>query len=149
MSIKTISAMAIAGLMALGAVASVAQDAFVAPATPEEAVAMRKALMREDGGLMRQLNGLSGAEAVAALNTVLTNYGHIPDLFPEGSIVGDSEALPAIWENWETFTGIVESGKTAATQAIAAAEAGDATAYAAALKTLGGTCGQCHQQFRS
>ena len=149
MSIKTISAMAIAGLMALGAVASVAQDAFVAPATPEEAVAMRKALMREDGGLMRQLNGLSGAEAVAALNTVLTNYGHIPDLFPEGSIVGDSEALPAIWENWDTFTGIVESGKTAATQAIAAAEAGDATAYAAALKTLGGTCGQCHQQFRS
>ena len=149
MSIKTISAMAIAGLMALGAVASVAQDAFVAPATPEEAVAMRKALMREDGGLMRQLNGLSGAEAVAALNTVLTNYGHIPELFPEGSIVGDSEALPAIWENWETFTGIVESGKTAATQAIAAAEAGDATAYAAALKTLGGTCGQCHQQFRS
>lgn len=149
MSIKKISAIAIAGLMALGVVASVAQDAFVAPATPEEAVAMRKALMREDGGLMRQLNGLSGAEAVAALNTVLTNYGHIPDLFPEGSIVGDSEALPAIWENWETFTGIVETGKTAATEAIAAAEAGDAAAYGVALKTLGGTCGQCHQQFRS
>ncbi|MGB3336797.1 MAG: cytochrome c [Devosia sp.] len=149
MSIKKISAMAIAGMLALGAVATVAQDAFVAPATPEEAFAMRKALMREDGGLMRQLNGLSGAEAVAGLNTVLTNYGHIPDLFPEGSIVGDSEALPAIWENWETFTGIVESGKAAATEAIAAAEAGDATAYAAALKALGGTCGECHQQFRS
>ena len=149
MSIKKISAMAIAGLLAMGVVATVAQDAFVPPATPEEALAMRKALMREDGGLMRQLNGLSGAEAAAALNTVLTNYGHIPDLFPEGSIVGDSEALPAIWENWETFTGIVETGKAAATQAIAAAEAGDATAYAAALKALGGTCGECHQQFRS
>ena len=149
MSIKKISAMAIAGLLAMGVVATVAQDAFVPPATPEEALAMRKALMREDGGLMRQLNGLSGAEAATALNTVLTNYGHIPDLFPEGSIVGDSEALPAIWENWETFTGIVETGKAAATQAIAAAEAGDATAYAAALKALGGTCGECHQQFRS
>lgn len=149
MSIKTISAMAIAGLLALGAVATVAQDAFTPPATPEEAVAMRKALMREDGGLIRTLNGLSGAEAAAALNIVLTNYTHIPAVFPEGSIVGDSDALPAIWENWETFTGIVESGKAAATEAIAAAEAGDATAYATALRALGGTCGQCHQQFRS
>ena len=149
MSIKKISAMAIAGLLAVGAVATTAQDAFVAPATPEEAVAARKALMREDGGLMRSLNGLSGAEAVAALNTILTNYSHIPDLFPEGSIVGDSKALPAIWENWDAFTAIVETGKTAATEAIAAAESGDATAYATALGALGATCGACHQQFRS
>ena len=147
MSIKKISA--IAGLLALGAVAAMAQDAFVPPATPEEAVAARKALMREDGGLMRSLNGLSGAEATEALNVVLTNYSHIPALFPEGSIVGDSEALPAIWENWEAFTAIVDTGKAAATEAIAAAEAGDATAYATALRALGGTCGQCHQQFRS
>ena len=147
MSIKKISA--IAGLLALGAVAAMAQDAFVPPATPEEAVAARKALMREDGGLMRSLNGLSGTEATEALNVVLTNYSHIPALFPEGSIVGDSEALPAIWENWEAFTAIVDTGKAAATEAIAAAEAGDATAYATALRALGGTCGQCHQQFRS
>ena len=147
MSIKKISA--IAGLLALGVVAAMAQDAFVPPATSEEAVAARKALMREDGGLMRSLNGLSGAEATEALNVVLTNYSHIPALFPEGSIVGDSEALPAIWENWEAFTAIVDTGKAAATEAIAAAEAGDATAYATALRALGGTCGQCHQQFRS
>ena len=148
MSIKKISAMAIAGLLAVGAVATVAQDAFVAPATPEEAVAARKALMREDGGIMRGLGNLTGAEAVAGLNTILTNYTHIPDLFPEGSIVGDSKALPAIWENWDAFVAIVDTGKQAATDGIAAAEAGDAAAYAAALQTLGGTCGQCHQQFR-
>lgn len=147
MSLK-ISAVAIAGLLAVGAVAAMAQDAFVPPATPQEAVAARQALMREDGGLLRTLNGLSGAQAVAALNTVLTNYTHIPALFPEGSNVGDSDALPAIWQNWDAFTAIVETGKTAATEAIAAAEAGDATAYATALRTLGGTCGQCHQQFR-
>ena len=149
MSIKKISAMAIAGLLAVGAVATVAQDAFVAPATPEEAVAARKALMREDGGIMRGLGNLTGAEAVAGLNTILTNYTHIPDLFPEGSIVGDSKALPAIWENWDAFVAIVDTGKQAATDGIAAVEAGDAAAYAAALQTLGGTCGQCHQQFRS
>ena len=148
MSMTKIAAMAIAGLMTLGIVAVVAQDAFVPPATPEEAVSQRIALMREDGGILKAAGALTGAEAAAAMQTLLTNYSHIPDLFPEGSIVGDSEALPAIWENWEAFTAIVETGKTAAAAGLAAAEAGDAAAYGAALKALGGTCGQCHQQFR-
>jgi cytochrome c556 len=134
--------------MTLGVVAAVAQDAFVPPATAEEALAARKALMREDGALLRSAGNLSGAEAVAAMQTLLDNYTHIPDLFPEGSIVGDSEALPAIWENWEDFVAIVETGKQAATDGLAAAEAGDATAYAAAVQALGATCGACHQQFR-
>lgn len=148
MSIKKFSALAIAGLMTLGVVAAVARDAFVPPATAEEALAARKALMREDGALLRSAGNLSGAEAVAAMQTLLDNYTHIPDLFPEGSIVGDSEALPAIWENWEDFVAIVETGKQAATDGLAAAEAGDATAYAAAVQALGATCGACHQQFR-
>ena len=148
MSIKKISAIAIAGLLAASVVAAVAQDAFVAPATPEEAVEARQALMREDGGILRSAAGLSGAEAVAAMQTIKTNYSHIPALFPEGSIVGDSEALPAIWENWDAFVAIAKSGEDAAAAAVAAAEAGDADGYAAALKTLGGTCGACHQQFR-
>jgi len=149
MSIKTISAMAIAGLMTLGVVAAMAQDAFVAPATPEEAVAMRSALMKEDGGILRSAGPLTGAEAVAAMQTLKTNYSHIPALFPEGSIVGDSEALPAIWENWDAFVAIAKKGEDAAAAGLAAAEAGDADGYATALKAIGATCGECHQQFRS
>lgn len=148
-SINKISALAIAGLLAISGVAVMAQDAFTPPATADEALAMRKALMREDGGVLRTIGNQPSPESIAALKTLLTNYTHIPELFPEGSIVGDSKALPAIWENWDAFTAIVESGKTAATEAIAAAEAGDAASYATALRTLGGTCGQCHQQFRS
>lgn len=148
MSIKKISAMAIAGLMTIGAVAAFAQDAFVPPATPEAAVAARKALMREDGGILRSAGGLSGAEAVAVMQKLQANYSHIPALFPEGSIVGDSEALPAIWENFEAFTAIVKTGEGAAAAGLAAAESGDAAGYAAALQAIGGTCGQCHQQFR-
>ena len=149
MSIKTISAMAIAGLMTIGIVSAFAQDAFVAPATPEAAVAARQDAMKQNGGLLRTLGTKTGADAAADLNIILTNYTHLPALFPEGSIVGDSKALPAIWENWDAFNAIVETGKTAATAGIAAAEAGDADALATALKTLGGTCGACHQQFRS
>jgi len=149
MSIKQISAMAIAGLLTIGVVSAFAQDAFVAPATPEEAVTMRQALMKEDGGILKGATDLTGDAAVAALQTIVTNYSHIPALFPEGSIVGDSEALPAIWENWERFNAIIETGKAAATGGIAAAQAGDAAGYAAALKAIGGTCGECHDSFRA
>ena len=149
MSIKKISAMAIAGLLVISAVATVAQDAFVAPATPEEALTMRKNLMREDGSILRSAGGLTGAEAVAAMQTLQANYSHIPALFPEGSIVGDSQALPAIWENWDAFVAIAKTGEEAAAAGLAAAEAGDAAGYAAALQALGATCGACHQQFRS
>jgi cytochrome c556 len=142
-------AVAAAGvLLAAGTIAVMAQEAFVAPATPEEAVAARQALMRQDGGILRQAGKLSGSEAVAAMTTLRDNYSHIPALFPEGSIVGESEALPAIWENWEAFTAIVDTGVAAAESGIAAAEAGDAEGYAAAMQSIGGTCGQCHQQFR-
>jgi cytochrome c556 len=146
---KKISAIAIAGLLTIGVVSAFAQDAFVAPATPEEAVAMRQAVMKEDGGILRSAGNLTGDEAVAAMQTILTNYTHIPALFPENSIVGDSKALPAIWENWDGFNAILETGKTAATAGIAAAQAGDAAAYGEAIKAIGGTCGQCHQAFRS
>ena len=149
MLIRKASAFAFAAILAGGIVGAFAQDAFTPPATPEEAVAMRQALMKEDGGIMRTLGNLSGAEAVAALTTVRDNYSHIPALFPEGSIVGGSKALPAIWENWETFTAIAASGAAAAEAGIAAAQAGDAAAYAASAQALMGTCGQCHQQFRS
>lgn len=141
--------LSVGAVVALGVLAPLAQEAFTPPSTPEEAVEMRQALMREDGGILRSAGNLSGAEAVAAATTLRTNYGHIAELFPEGSLVGDTKALPAIWENWDAFTAIIDTGIAAADDALAAAEAGDAAGYAAALQALGGTCGQCHQQFRS
>lgn len=149
MSIKKISLMAIAGLMTLGAAVAIAQDAFVAPATAEEAVAMRSAVMKQGGGIMRSAGELTGAEAVAAMQTLKDNYMHMPALFPEGSIVGESKALPAIWENWDAFVAIAKTGEDAAAAGLAAAQSGDAAGYAAALQAIGATCGQCHQQFRS
>ena len=146
MLLKKISVLALAGLACLGIGVSVAQDAAL---SPEQAVEQRQALMKENGGTLRNAGGLSGAEAVAAAQTLLDNYNEIPALFPEGSITGDSKALPVIWEQWDGFVAIVDKGKEAATQAVAAAEAGDATAYGAALKALGATCGECHSTYRA
>ena len=148
MSLNKISILA-AALLTFGVSAVIAQDAFVAPTTPEAAVEAREVLMKSNGATLKAAGALSGAEAVAAMQTLLDNFTHIPAVFPEGSIVGDSEASPAIWQNWDAFNAIVETGKTAAADGLAAAETGDTTAYGVALKTIGGTCGTCHQQFRT
>lgn len=147
MSIRQLSAAALFGVLALGAVAVTAQD-FTPPSSPEEAVTMRKDLMRANGGLLRSAGQLTGDEAVAAMTTLRDNYNHYLVLFPEGSIVGESEALPAIWENWAAFEGIIDTGVAAAEAGITAAQAGDAAGYTAAVQAIGQTCGQCHQQFR-
>jgi cytochrome c556 len=149
MLIRKASAIALASVLLAGVAGAIAQDAFTTPATPDEAVALRQGLMREGGGILRSLGNLSGTEAVVAMTTLRDNYSHLPALFPEGSNVGDSEALPSIWENWEAFTAITQTGVAAAEAGIAAAEAGDAATYTASAQALMGTCGQCHQQFRS
>ncbi|WP_052715634.1 c-type cytochrome [Devosia chinhatensis] len=147
MLIRKTQTAAIVALMAAGTLAVFAQDAFTPPENPQDAIAMREALMKENGGVLRGAANLTGAEAVAAAQTLLDNYTQMPALFPEGSEGGD--ALPAIWENWEAFTAIIETGRAGAEAALAGAEAGDATAYAAGIQAVMGTCGQCHQQFRS
>ncbi len=149
MLIRKASAIALASIVLAGFAGAFAQDAFTAPATPQEAVTLRQNVMRQGGALLRSIANLTGADAVAAMTTLRDNYSHLPALFPEGSNVGDSEALPAIWENWEAFTAIAETGAAAAEAGIAAAEAGDNATYTASAQALMGTCGQCHQQFRS
>lgn len=133
--------------MAAGTLTVFAQDTFTPPASPEEAIAMRQALMKEDGAVLRSAGDLTDEQAIAAAQTLFDNYSHMPALFPEGSEGG--EALPAIWQNWEAFTAIIETGRAGAEAALTAAQAGDAAGYAAGLQIVQGTCGQCHQQFRS
>lgn len=143
-----------AGLTAatLASVAGAAAQDAGAPAGMlgvDEARAARSGFMRQNGMLLREASSASGAAAVAAMTGLRDNFRRLPTLFPQGSGGGDSEALPAIWENWDEFLAIADSGAGLAQQAIDAAEAGDATAYQAAMRAFSGTCAQCHQQFRS
>ena len=153
MSLPRLAVFFAAGALVAGfAVNAAAQDAATpdfAAMSPEELVEARQGAMKEDGGLLRGAAALTGADAVAAADTLIRNYTNLPHMFPEGSIVGDSKALPAIWENKAGFDAIFAKGLQGASDMKAAAEAGDAAAYAAALQVIGGTCGECHQKFRS
>ncbi|MXN66189.1 cytochrome C [Stappia sp. GBMRC 2046] len=87
--------------------------------------------------------------ARAAGKRIAEHASEIASLFPEGSIEGDSEATPAIWENFEDF-----SKKASALQAAAQSLADtpvdsiDRQALAGELQNLGGACKSCHETYR-
>lgn len=142
-----VAAVALAGGLVF---AAVAQEG-TGPADPaglslEEVMATRVAIMRENGGLLRQAGGLSGDAAIAAAATLQANFAALPAYFPEGS--ESATALPVIWERLEDFTAIFADAEAGAVALGAAAASGDTAAYTAALQQIGGTCGQCHAEFR-
>ena len=154
MQSRTLAATLVAGLAfaAIAAVA-VAQDVTVDPAisalSPAEMVAKRQELMKSNGGTLRSAGNLSGAEAVAAADTLIYNFSNLTVLFGEPTKGIESKALPAVWDDAAGFNAIMLKGLEAATAMKAAAEAGDAAAYADANKALGASCGECHQGYRS
>ena len=152
MSLKKISVLALASFVAAGiAAAVVAQDVdpAIATMTPDQLVEARQETMKANGGILRNAGSLSGADAVAAADTLIANFTNLPAMYPEGSIVGDSKALPVIWEEKNAFDAIFEQAKTHAMEMKAAAEAGDAAAFGAGAQAIGGLCGQCHSKYRA
>lgn len=142
------AAFAAVATFAFAEAVTITPDPSLSSLSPEEMVTKRQATMKEDGGILKGAGALTGADAVAAADHLITNFSNLTVLFPEGSAVGDTAALPAVWEKNADFQAILVKAVTEATQMKAAAEAGDAAAYTTAIKTLGGFCGECHQTFR-
>lgn len=79
----------------------------------------------------------------------LSRYA-VADLFIEGTAMGevdDSEALPAIWENPDQFAQKFAALSEAAAGAGEAVKGGQEN-VGPALQKLGGTCKDCHDDFR-
>lgn len=154
MQFRKLAAIAVAGVAMFGVAAGVtAQDMMVDPAiaamTPEELVEARQAEMKQNGAILKGAGALTGAEAVEAAEKLQQSFMNYPALFGEVSIVGDSKALPLIWEDKEGFDAIAAQAADLAGQMKAAAEAGDMAAYGAAAQQIGASCGTCHKQYRS
>lgn len=97
---------------------------------------MVRGLVQERGFLVKHAQGLANGAA------------ELDHLFPEGSNVEDSEALPEIWAEPEKFAAAkTEAQKATATFAEVAAR-GDMKATGGALRDVGKACKGCHEQFR-
>jgi len=90
----------------------------------------------DDGFLEKHAEGLANGAA------------ELKHLFPAGSNVGDSEALPLIWEKPEEFAEAIDTAEEATTAFREAVANGDRAAIGAAFRDVGTACRGCHDRFR-
>jgi cytochrome c556 len=69
-------------------------------------------------------------------------------LFPAGSDVEDSEALPIIWEQPEEFQKAIDNAEKATAAFREAVAGGDKANIGAAFRDVGAACRGCHDRFR-
>ena len=98
------------------------------------------------GDMAKGTTDFDAAAANAAIDAVAAEAATIPTLFEPQETDPESEALPAIWENWDDFTakaGDLETAATNASGSIASVED-----IGAAMQAIGPTCMACHREYR-
>lgn len=129
--------------------------AAVADPTPEDAKDYRSAVMTSLGGhigaasmhvreLVDDDNGFLEKHAEGLAN----GAAELKYLFPPGSNVADSEALPLIWEEPEKFAEAIETAEAATKAFREAVAGGDRAEIGAAFRDVGAACRGCHDRFR-
>lgn len=123
-------------------------------ATPEDTIKYRKAVMSTMAGHINAITLiftgrvehekflLSHAEALAV------GGEQMGVLFPAGSDVGRTEALPAIWQEPEKFAKAVEQSRLATAGLRDAIRTGDKAAIGKAMKPVADSCKGCHDRYR-
>lgn len=115
----------------------------------------RMDLMKGMGKSMKSVSAMMRGEAPYDASRVQALAGQIADqggeaitrLFPQGSLDMPTEALPAIWQDWQRFESLAdELGQLAAD--LGAAAAGGRDEAMTAFRALGRNCSGCHEDFR-
>ena len=144
-------------LLAVAACATTAAEE-AAPAgtaaTPEQIVAARQAAFNLTAASFGSMRGAveSGADVkpLAFAARGLNRWaGALPGMFPPGTNLPSSRALPTVWSDRAGFERQASAFQSATAQLLAAAQAGDKTAFAAAYKATGAACGSCHTPYRA
>ncbi len=116
-------------------------------------VEYRKHTMEAVGGHTQALFDILGGKVdhtghlAAHADALKALSGVVPALFPEGSGGGDSDALPAIWEDAEDFAERLGDFETAAANLSDVVAAGGEVMPAA--MQLGQSCKGCHDSYRA
>ncbi|WP_298561616.1 cytochrome c [uncultured Aliiroseovarius sp.] len=115
-------------------------------------VIKRSETMKAIGGSMKTLAGMAKGEmafdadkANAAVATIVEKGMTVPAVFEANETDPATEALPAIWENWDDFAKKADDLVMAAKGVAEITEQG---AIGAALGQIGGTCKACHDDYR-
>lgn len=135
----------IAGLLALGVSAAVAQSDVVEQR--QDLMKQMGAQTRPIGGMMRSQEPFDLAKVQAGLKVFAENSHKAASLFPENSKnVGDTEALPAVWENKSKFDAVLAKFNQDAQTALVSIK--DEASFKAEMPKILSNCGSCHNDFR-
>jgi cytochrome c556 len=105
--------------------------------------------MRLIGEMARGKKPFDATKAAKAARDLGATTKKIPDLFPEGSSGHPSEALDAIWKEWERFTGNAKDAEAAANELAATLDGDSGDGWKAGFKKLTDACKSCHESFRA
>jgi cytochrome c556 len=111
----------------------------------------QKDAMKVIGDMAKGKTPFDAAPATKAANDIHTTAKKIHDLFPEGSggEKNKSDALPAVWENWDRFTANADDLATAADALAKALGDSASEAWKPAFQKVGEACKSCHEDFRA
>ena len=104
--------------------------------------------MKLIGDMFKGKKTFDAAKAAAAAKELGLTTKKIPELFPEGSNGHPSEALDAVWKEWDRFKGDAHHAKPRPTALEAALQASGQD-WKAAFKKMADACKACHETFRS
>lgn len=125
-----------------------ATAAFAGPIEDRQAIMKGMAAASKDANTAAKATPFDAAAAKAAMTKMSDDAVKFVALFPKGTEAGGAVktgAGPAIWTD---AAGFKAAGMKLSADAKAAAGAADATAFAAAFKTVQADCGGCHKAYR-
>jgi cytochrome c556 len=109
----------------------------------------QKDAMKVIGDMAKGKRPFDAAAATKAANDIHTTAKKIPELFPEGSGGGKSEALPAVWEKWDRFKTNADDLATEADGLVKALGDSASEDWKPAFQKVGEACKSCHEDFRA
>ena len=118
----------------------------------EGVVIERMDRFKENKKAMKAIKGnLAGDTAVIAqkASEIEAWAKEMVNFFPEGSTQPPSEALPAIWKEFDRFTDLASANEKAAANLKNLSLSGaDRGALSSAFRSLGTTCKDCHNDYK-
>ncbi|HYI63886.1 MAG TPA: cytochrome c [Allosphingosinicella sp.] len=121
--------------------------------TPEQIIAARQSAYILSGGALASMKGAADAGAdVRSLvipSRALARWARtLPTLFPAGTNLPSSKALPAVWSDRQGFEARAAAYAEAARLMAEAAQSGDRDAFLARWAETRATCAACHDIYR-
>jgi len=137
-----------------GGIAFAAGSAGMAADEPENILMYRQNVMKSLGANIANLAMVAKGQVSFVGNTPINarairdGVSLIKGLFPDGSNVGKTNALPKLWDDRAGFEEDATKAAEAADAMVKAADSGDIGQIRQALGALGKTCGGCHKTYR-